>query len=157
MKTKIIEFLKQLAKAQEKTLKILQEKHTLLVKPSPTGLSEIAAKESDTLDQLRLTLEKREEILQEAHNEGIDADSIQILCEKLFPKNFEVRKLLDIAQNQCRQLRFLALTNWTVSQKSMIHLSQILELIETRGQGKTTYKPTKGSESNGGGLVDRVA
>lgn len=155
MKTRIIEFLKQLASAQEKTLKILQEKQTLLVKPEQKALTEIAVEEADALDQLRLAVEKREKILTEAREQGHDVETVQELCEKLFPNNFEAKKLLNIAQNRSRQLRFLALTNWTISQKSIIHLSQLLEMIETKGQGKTTYKPTKNSE--GGGLVDRVA
>ncbi len=155
MKAKLIEFLKVLAMAQDATLDVLRKKQTLLVKLAANALADIEAEERDALAGLRSALEKREEILREAERAGIGADSIQSLCETLFPNNFEVRKLLDMAQNRSRQLRFLALTNWTMSQKSMIHLSQLLELIETRGQGKTTYKPTKGTE--GGGLVDRVA
>lgn len=155
MKTKIIEFLKQLDAAQEKTLKILQEKQILLVKPESKALAKVAEEEVAAMEQLRLVLEKREEILLAAGEQGTEVESVQELCETLFPNNFEVRKLLDLARSRTQQLRFLALTNWTISQKSMIHLSQLLELIETRGQGKTTYKPTKGTE--GGGLVDRVA
>ena len=155
MKTKLIEFLKQLASAQDATLGILKKKQKLLVQLDPPALEAIVVEERDALDQLRSALAQREAILQTAQNEGIEADSIQQLCETLFPHNVEVRRLLDIAQNRSKQLRFLALTNWTMSQKSMIHLSQLIELIETRGHGKTTYKPTKGTE--GGGLVDRVA
>ena len=155
MKTKLIDFLKQLAAAQKATLHILQKKQTLLVKLAPQALAAIEVEEQSALEQLRSALEKREEVLQAAKQEGIHVDSIPMLCDRLFPKNFEIRKLLDRANSRSRRLRFVALTNWTMSQKSMIHLSQLLELIETRGQGKATYKPTKGSE--GGGLVDRVA
>jgi hypothetical protein len=159
MEHEIIAFLNRLATVQEKILNVLKKKQTLLVKPDKESLAAITAEEERTLMLLQQSLDHREKILESAQKQGHHADSIQILCEQIFPKPNEWRMLIDAANNRLRQIRYLALANWTVSQKSLIHLTQILELIETQGQGKTTYQPQKGKEhhSSGGGFVDRVA
>ncbi|MDR1141578.1 MAG: flagellar protein FlgN [Planctomycetaceae bacterium] len=155
----IIVFLSQLATVQEKILDILTKKQALLVKPDKESLAAITTEEEHTLILLQQSLDHRKKILESAQKQGHDVDSIQMLCEQIFPKPREWRMLVNAAHNRNRQIRYLALANWTVSQKSLIHLTQILEIIETRGQGKTTYKPQKGKEehSSGGGFVDRVA
>jgi hypothetical protein len=159
MEHEITAFLSQLAITQEKILDVLKKKQTLLVKPDKDSLAAITAEEERTLILLQESLDHREKILESAKEQGHNVDSIQMLCEQIFPKPNEWRMLVNAANNRLRQIRYLALANWTVSQKSLIHLTQILELIETRGHGKTTYKPQNGKEnhSSGGGFVDRVA
>ena len=100
-------------------------------------------------------LERREELLTAARLQNVPGDSIEQLCEYFFPRNIEVHKLLNEVKHRTQQISLVAYTNWTMSRKSMIHLTQILELLETRGQGKTTYQPRPSAD--GGGLVDRVA
>ncbi|MDR2439597.1 MAG: flagellar protein FlgN [Planctomycetaceae bacterium] len=159
MEHEVITFLNQLATVQEKILDVLKKKQSLLVKPDKEALATITAEEEQTLMLLQQSLDHREKILEFAKEQGYKVDSIRMLCEQIFPKPNEWRLLINAAQNRNQQIRYLALANWTVSQKSLIHLTQILEIIETRGQGKTTYKPQKGKEiqSSGGGFVDRVA
>jgi ABC-type uncharacterized transport system permease subunit len=159
MEHEIIAFLNQLAIVQEKILNVLKKKQALLVKPDKDSLATITTEEEHTLLLLQQSLEHREKILESAKKQGHNVDSIQMLCKQIFPKPSDWQMLVHAANNRLRQIRHLALANWTVSQKSLIHLTQILELIETKGQGKNTYKPQKGKEnlSSGGGFVDRVA
>lgn len=160
MKESILDFLRQLADAQDKALGVLQRKQTLLVRPNKVELDACATEEQNALELLRKAIRRREEILLDAQNRGYEADTIEILCEKIFSNSSEYRPSLDAVMEQTRQIRYLALANWTITQRSIIHLSQILEIIETRGQGKTTYSPQNGKEStqnSGGGFVDRVA
>ncbi|MDR0337089.1 MAG: flagellar export chaperone FlgN [Planctomycetaceae bacterium] len=159
IKHEINTFLNQLATVQEKILDVLTKKQTLLVKPEKESLETMTTEEEHSLILLQQSLDHRKKILESAQKQGFNADSIQTLCEQIFPNPREWRMLINAAQNRNRQIRYLALANWTVSQKSLIHLTQILEMIETRGQGNTTYKPQKGQKkhSSGGGFVDRVA
>ncbi|MDR2756847.1 MAG: flagellar protein FlgN [Planctomycetaceae bacterium] len=160
MEHEIITFLNQLVTVQEKILDVLKKKQALLVKPDKESLAAITVEEERTLILLQQTLEHREKILESAQEQGYKVDSIRMVCEQIFPNPSEWRLLVNAAQNRNKQIRYLALANWTVSQKSLIHLTQILEIIETRGQGKTTYTPQKVKEthsSSGGGFVDRVA
>ncbi len=160
MKQDILDFLKNLSVVQEKTLAVLQEKQALLVHPDKNALATLAAKESEVLEVLQNVLRRREELLARAAEQGLPSDSIEVLCDKLFANRIEVRRILDLTKRRIQEIRFLAGTNWTMTQKSLVHISQILELIATGGQGKNTYNAPNapnGGKSTGGGFVDRVA
>ncbi|MDR2763146.1 MAG: flagellar protein FlgN [Planctomycetaceae bacterium] len=160
MQEAIFDFLDQLSTIQELTISVLREKQTVLVDVERSSLDAISAKENELLIQLKDIQEKRQAILRRADKSGVKADSISTLCSKLFPTNLNLRKRIDAAQNCSRQIHFIALSNWTMTQRSITHLNQIIELIETRGAGKTTYPNAniKSDNQNGGsGIVDRVA
>lgn len=159
MQTEILDFLRQFATVQERTVSVLRQKQTLLLRPDKATLDAIGIEENEVLEQLRQILRRRESILLRAEREGTAADTLQELCERLFPKNSACFQQLEETRQRSQRIRFLALTNWTMTQRSIVHLSHILELIETRGEGKTTYSPQNGKEttSSSGGFVDRVA
>jgi hypothetical protein len=53
-------------------------------------------------------------------------------------------------------LQHQSLTNWVLVQRTLLHLSQLIEIIATGGRLKPTYG--KGSDHQAGGaLVDRAA
>ena len=157
MKTDLQDFLKQLLEAQNQMLAVLQKKQAILVRPGKDAMALIAAEEEKILENMQRTLERRDEILTAARLQNIPGNSIEQLCEHFFSRNIEVQKLLNEVKHRTQQIGLLAYTNWTMSRKSLIHISQILELLETRGQGKTTYHPQPNAETARGGFVDRVA
>jgi len=157
MKTDILNFLHQLIEAQINMLAVLHKKQTILVRPEKEAIATISAEEEQTLAKMQNMLTRREELLTSARLQNIRGDSIEQLCEHFFPRNIEVHKLLDEIKHRSHQIRLLAYTNWTMSRKSLIHVSQILELLETRGQGKTTYQPQMPADSARGGFKDWVA
>jgi hypothetical protein len=157
MKTEIQNFLRQLSESQDQLLAVLQEKQAILVHPEKEAITLISAEEEKIVEKMQHILERREELLTTARLQNISGDSIEQLCEHFFPRNIEVHKLLTEVKHRTQQIGLLAYTNWTMSRKSMIHLSQILELLETRGQGKTTYHPQSKSVTSRGTSVDRVA
>jgi flagellar biosynthesis GTPase FlhF len=157
MKPDIQNFLHQLAEAQEQTIAVLQKKQAILVKPEKEALASISAEEEEMLKELQDVLNRREEIITSARLQNIQGDSIEQLCEHFFPRNVEVEKLLIEARHRVQRIQLLAFTNWRMSRQSLNHISQILELLETGGQGKTTYHPKPPSDALGSGCVDRVA
>ncbi|GHT33706.1 hypothetical protein FACS1894214_5360 [Planctomycetales bacterium] len=162
MKETVLDFLRELTRVQEKTAEVLQRKQKLLVSPNKKDIELIAAEEKTVLESLSDVLSKREVIIAQGKERGIAADSIKELCEKLLPVDFECMRLISIAKQQSRSLRYLALANYAMSQRSLIHLNQILEIIETKGLGHTTYSKHNGTaaqdkRSSGGSFVDRVA
>ena len=156
MKTDLLDFLNQLIETQKQMFDVLHKKQKMLVKPEKVALAKITAEEEHMVEKMQQVLNRREELLTSARLQNIDGDSIEQLCRHFFPCNVEVQKLLDEVKHRVHQIHLLAYTNWTMSRKSMIHVSQILELLETRGQGKTTYHP-RHSDGSGGSFVDRVA
>ena len=157
MRTDILDYLINLTEAQDEVLVLLHEQQAVLVKPEKEALESITAEEEAILEKMRKMLDSREEILTAARLQNIPGDSIEQLCGHFFPHNVSVRKLLDGAKHRTQQISILAYTNWMVGRKSMILISQIRELLETGGQGKTTYQPQPDAPQSRGGLVDRVA
>ena len=156
MKTDLLDFLNQLIETQRQMIAVLHEQQKVLVRPEKEAMASVTVKEKKAIETMQQVLNRREELLTAARLQNTSGDTIEQLCEHFFPRNIEVHKLLDEAKNRTHQIRLLAYTNWTMSRKSMIHVSQILELLETQGQGKATYQRAKTNVS-GGGFVDRVA
>ena len=156
MKTDLLDFLNQLTETQEQMLVVLRKKQAILVRPEKEALAQVSAEEEQMFEKMQNALNRREELLTIAQVQNIGSDSIEQLCGHFFPRNVDVQKILDEVKHRAHQIRLLAYTNWTMSRKSMIHVSQILELLETRGRGKTTYHP-RPTDASGGGFVDRVA
>ena len=158
MENDIFQFLNQLAPTQEQTLAVLSRKQALLVKPDRDGLAEIAVEEQTVLDLLKQCLTRREEILADARQQGHAVESIQALCQRILPPHSECLRLVEDATRRSRLIQSQSLTNWVMTQKSIVHLSQMLEIIETRGQGKPTYHRQGEKESGSpGGFIDRAA
>ena len=157
MKANLQDFLSQLSGAQAKMLAVLHKKQAILVRPDKDAIASIEAEEESILEEMQSVLNRREEILTAARMQNIHCDSIEHMCEHFFPHNIEIQKWINEIKAQTQQIQLLAYTNWTMTRKSLIHVSQILELLKTRGQGKTTYSQRSTSETTGGGFVDRVA
>ena len=153
MKTEILDFLNQLLETQTQMLAVLHKKQAILVRPEKKAIASITAEEEKAVETMQAILKRREELLTTARLQNVPGDSIEQLCRHCFPHNIDVQKMTNEAQHRTHQIRLLAYTNWTLSRKSMIHVSQILELLETQGQGKTTYQPPISRN----GFVDRVA
>ena len=156
MKTDIQDYLTQLIESQNQWLAILHKKQAILVKPEKEAMALIAVEEEKAVESMQNILKWREELLTSARLQNIRGDSIEQLCEHFFPRNSEVQQLLDAAKHRTQQIRFLNYTNWLISRKSLIHVSQVLELLD-KGQGKTTYQPQTNSQPSRSNFVDRVA
>ena len=154
MKADILNTLDQLFEAQTQMLSVLNKKQAVLVRPEKDAMALIAAEEEKSLEEMQIILKRREDILETARLQNIRGESIEQLCGHFFPHNTDVQKLLDETKHRTQQIRLLAYTNWVLSRKALIHVSQILELLDTSGLGKTTYQPR---QQAGGKRVNRVA
>lgn len=150
------ELLSQLSSTQGELLTLLGEKRELLVQGNTAGLAEIQPREEAIMAQLQICQLRREEMLQKAAGKGLPADSLHSLTKALPNQpSPEIRKSLNEAEMRTRLLRHQSLTNWVLVQRTLLHLSQMLEIIATGGETKPTYG--KGSDTRGGSLVDQAA
>jgi hypothetical protein len=93
--------------------------------------------------------------LARAGADGLPADSIRSLAGRL-PGGSGMQAAVREAAERSRLLQHQCLTNWVLVQRSLVHLSQMIEIIATGGRPKPTYG--KGSErAPSGALVDRAA
>jgi hypothetical protein len=149
--------LAELADVQSALLGALSEKRRLLVSGDVEGLTSMSAREAALATRLQACHERRQQLLARADAEGLPADSIQSLSGRLPATSREsVQASIREAANRSQLLRHQCLTNWVVVQRTLLHLSQMIEIIATGGRPKPTYDKGPGHNS-GGALVDQAA
>jgi hypothetical protein len=156
--TELAGFMTDLLAVQDETLDVLARKRELLGAADGEGLARLGLEEQQLVERLQDCLRRREEMLGRAAREGLPADSIQSLTKAL-PKNRrgELPKQLKLSKAQSRLLQHHSLTNWVIAQKTLIHLSQMLEIIATGGRLKPTYERGEPATVGSGALVDHEA
>jgi hypothetical protein len=142
---------------QSALLETLQEKRRMLASHDHAALSAMAGREQAILERLQACQERRQQLLSRADEEGLPADSIRSLSSRL-PAESRGRMQASIreATDRSRLLQHQSLTNWVLVQRTLLHLSQMIEIIATGGRARPTYG--KGSDrAQSGALVDRAA
>lgn len=150
-------FLTELSAVQDQSLEILAEKRQMLVSSNLDGLAEVARREQALVERLQECLDHRQRLLARAAEEGLPSESIRSLAAAL--PGQERRQLtarIREATGRARLLEHHSLTNWVLAQRTLIHLSQMLEIIATGGQMQPTYEKGKSPQVSGA-LVDRAA
>jgi hypothetical protein len=154
--SELARFLTELSAVQDESLDVLSTKRRLLVAADVEGLAGLVPREEALIDRLQGCLKRRQELLDRAADEGLPSDSIRSLAAAL-PKDRSapLDEQLQRAGGRARLLHHHSLTNWVLVQRTLIHLSRILEIIATGGQMQPTYG--KGdSVHERGALVDRA-
>jgi hypothetical protein len=155
--SELAELLTELSAAQDQTLEILARKRELLVAGDEEGLAALAKQEETAIQDLQQCLRRREQLLERASTEGLPGDSIQSLAKAL-PSDAEtgISERVGQATLRTRLLKHHSLTNWVLVQRTLLHLSQMLEIIATRGKLQPTYGKEEATHLCGA-LVDRAA
>lgn len=155
--SRISALLTKLSAVQGDLLTLLGEKRAALAAGKYDQLSHFTQREGELVDRLEQCHRHRHELLEAAAREGLPAGSVRSLAAAL---PAAVRPSLEAsveqARKQSRLLQHHSLTNWVVVQRTLIHLSQMIEIIVTGGRMKTTYGTTAHANSSGA-LVDREA
>jgi hypothetical protein len=153
--TEIVQFLAHLSNVQAKTLDVLTRKRQMIMASDAEGLAAVDQEETTLMSSLQECLDQREGLLCRARQEGYPANNIRTLA-KAMPSS-KKRPLLDQvnqASLRSRLLQHESLTNWVLIQKTLIHLSQLIEIIATGGRLQPTYG--KGGQiGRSGSLVNR--
>ena len=150
-------FLGETLQAQKDAAALLERKRELLAKNDLAAVGELAREEQAAADRLKQCVAEREKLLQYAAAEGLPSQSIETLAKAVVPhSDDEFFVLLRSVQYQTQLLRQHNITNWVVTQRGILHASQMLEIIATRGHIQSTY--TRNHQRNpgttGGALVD---
>ena len=149
--------LTELADVQSALLETLHEKRRILATNDHQALSAMAEREQALIERLQACHNRRQDLLASANEAGLPADSISSLSNRL-PAESRGRMQASIreATERSRLLQHQSLTNWVLVQRTLLHLSQMIEIIATGGRPRPTYG--KGSDrAQSGALVDRAA
>lgn len=150
-------FMTDLSAIQDQTLEVLTQKRQCLARVNAEGLAALAPREQDLMDRLQACLQRRTELLKRAESQSLPATALGDLAKSLpLSDRGSLDKQVKDANARTRLLRHHSLVNWVIAQRTLLHLSQMLEIIATGGRKRPTY--SKDDPSTGGGsLVDRVA
>ncbi|MEX0586964.1 MAG: flagellar export chaperone FlgN [Pirellulales bacterium] len=149
--------LTELSAVQDELLAFLTVKRKLLGAADAVGLAGMQHRELDLTERLQRCHERRGELLAQAAGQGLPSDSLRALGASL-PKS--ERQSLDDSMRQAaarsRLLQHHSLTNWVLTQRTLLHLAQLLEIIGTGGRTSPTYG--KGElRGASGAMVDHAA
>ncbi len=153
----LAELLNDLSSVQDELLGVLSDKRDRMAAGDLQSMSEMAAREEQLCERLKACHDRRGQLLQRAGEQGLPHDSIGELASAL-PKNSagKLGKRVKEASSRMRLLQHQSLTNWVLAQRTLLHLSQMLEIIATGGQLQPTYGRGESGHSRGA-LVDREA
>ncbi len=148
--------LNELSSVQGDLLSVLTTKREKLVAGDGAALVNMAAQEQDLVVRLEACQQRRQRLLSQAALDGLPGDSIKSLSKSLPAlSRRRLRGELDEAQQRSRLLQHECLTNWVLVQQTLLHLSQLIEIIATGGRMKPTYGNGSDQQDHGA-LVDQA-
>lgn len=155
--SELADFMNDLSSVQNETLEVLARKRECLASIDAEGLAALAGREEELMNRLQDCLRRRAELLEKADQQGLPANSIGALAKALpSGRRGGLGGQVKQANGRTRLLRHQSLTNWVLVQRTLLHLSQMLEIIATGGKKRPTYSK-EDTPDTGGALVDRVA
>ena len=149
--------LNDLLAGQGELMAVLNRKRNLLAVMDHEGLAGVAEDEQRLLGVLQECLSRRQSLLARAAAAGLPSGSIQAFAQALPPQNREpLARQVAAASSRARLLHTQNLTNWIVIQRTLIHLSRLLEIIATGGKMSPTYGEPRTSPPHGA-LINQEA
>ena len=157
LEAEVASLLNDLLAGQGELMAVLNRKRNLLAARDREGLAAIATDEQQMLGVLQDCLNRRQALLARAASEGLPSKSIKALTNALPPTHREpLARQVATAGSRARLLQTQSLTNWIIIQRTLIHLSQLLEIIATGGRIQPTYGKA-GPSRSGGMLLNQEA
>ncbi len=148
--------LGELSSVQSELLATLNDKRQLLLSADGEGLAALSLREASLIERLQACQDRRVALLARANDEGLPAKNLRTLARSLpTAQHRQLAPQIDQAKRRSRELQHHSLTNWVLAQRTLIHLSQLLEIIATGGRTKPTYGK-EGFADTGGTLLNQV-
>jgi hypothetical protein len=154
----VAQLLNAVSATQDELFGVLDEKRRCLIAADTAGLASLAEREEAVAERLRQVQQQRAELLLRAHDHGRPGESLRAVAASMpdAPQRKSLRDRFVRAEQRSRLLEHQSLTNWLLAQRTLIHLSQMLEIIATGGRLQPTYGKGAPPEASGS-LVDQAA
>lgn len=147
--------LDELSDVQTELLEVLAAKRDSMASNDMQQMVELHPRAEALCDRLRSCHERREGLLAVAEEQGLPGDSLTSIATRLDNRHRgKVSKQMTAASARMRLLQHQSLANWVLAQRTILHLSQLLEIVATGGQLQPTYSRDESSDSRGA-LVDK--
>ena len=132
--------LAELSSVQEELLTVLVAKKESLASADLATLPDLQTREQALGERLQACHHRREELLAAAKEQNLPGESLGRLAATLPGRQREkLGKQVKESQARMRLLQNQSITNWVLAQRSLLHVSQLLEIIATGGRLQPTY------------------
>ena len=149
--------LDELSNVQTELLDVLQQKRHALAAADLPRLAELQPREEALAERLAVCQDRRGELLAAAAQEGLPSDNVAKLATRVSSgKGGALGQRVKETASRLRLLQHQSLGNWVLAQRSLLHVSQLLEIIATGGRMQPTYGD-KDSVHARGSLVNQEA
>ncbi|QDU90316.1 FlgN protein [Pirellulimonas nuda] len=149
--------LADLSAVQTEMLGVLRDKCQRLVSQDVGQIKALQPAEQALIERLTAIQARREALLAQAEQRGLPAESLKAVAGALpDPPRRGLKKSVDAARSQARLLQHQSLTNWVLAQRTLLHLSQLLEIVATGGKPRPTYGRKEPLSATSGALMDRA-
>lgn len=136
----LVSLLEELSSAQDELLEVLVAKKDCLAAANLEALPDLQVRELALGERLQACHARRGEILAAAKEQNLPGDSIGRLAATLPARQRDkLGKQVKESQARMRLLQNQSITNWVLAQRSLLHVSQLLEIIATGGRLQPTY------------------
>ncbi|MCA9262090.1 MAG: flagellar export chaperone FlgN [Planctomycetales bacterium] len=154
--SELASLLESLSTAQDGLLSLLAKKREHIVRGDHQSLAGLAAEEQRLSAELEACHQRRQQLLTEAESAGIACKSLHDVGAAL-PRAAAstARAAIESSRQKAELIRHECFAQWVAVQRSVLHLSQLLEIIATRGRGAPTYGNSE-SAGTSGALMDQA-
>ena len=137
-------------------LALLEKKRDRIAARDSAALEQLQSHEAELSERLMSCHRRRQQLLESAGSQGLPSDSLQSLTASLpGSQRQSLTPEIESARSRSRILQHQSLTNWVLVQRTLLHLSQMIEIIATGGKMQPTYgEGTQGVQ--GGAIVDQA-
>lgn len=149
--------LTEISSLQDELLNVLRQKRSRMAGGDVGGMDEGQVREEALGERLEACLQRRTDLLASAGRDGLVADNLFDLAARV--DRDPGRGLAGRVRDTSRRMRLVqdeSLTNWVLAQRSLLHVSQLLEIIATGGRLQPTYLSGDSVHARGA-LVDQEA
>jgi hypothetical protein len=138
-------------------LTVLERKRECLAIANAAGLAELQPQEQELTLRLEDCQRRRRELLARAAATGLPGDSIQSLAAAASgARRGKLGEEAKRAAGKMKLLQHQGLANWVLAQRSLLHVTQLLEIIATGGRLQPTYGDKESVHARGS-LVNQEA
>ena len=149
--------LDDLSSIQSELLGVLAEKRDALIRADVAQLAALAPREEQLSIRLADCQQRRSTLLAEAKRQQRPSESLAKLV-KASPsgKSSNLGSRVKDTAARMRLLQHQSLANWVLAQRSLLHVSQLIEIIATGGRMQPTYGDKESVHARGS-LVNQQA
>jgi flagellar biosynthesis/type III secretory pathway chaperone len=149
--------LSELSSVQGDLLTVLADKRRVILQGDAPAMDSLASRETEIMSRLEACHQRRGALLASAQASGVPATTLRDLARRTASgSNSKAERDLTSASQNFRKLQSESLSNWVLAQRSLLHVSQLLEIIATGGRIQPTYEKDASTHSRGN-LVDSEA